>query len=313
MLLLLIGVLIFLAVLMLVLAVTPNAVGPEMARELNILSERQAAPGDPGVPLFGEMELGLRERLIAPALLRAGQLLQRITPAGTLEETRAKLDRAGNPNELTAPQFLGIRTACSALGIVVALIVLRMGLFEGLMNLAVAALVAVLFFLTPDYWLQSKINVRERLIARALPTSLDLMVACAEAGMGLDQALAEVARRRPGPLSDEFLRVLKEIGLGKTRAEAWRDLSRRGGVEDLRNLAAAVYQADQLGSSIGQVLRVQAQTQRKRYSLRVREEAAKLPVKMLFPLVFLIFPSLFVVLLGPAMVSITRSMAFFGN
>lgn len=307
MLLALIAALVFTAVLLLVLAFTDRAAQPGLAEQIASYSGHEAETVGPSSSLVGELDRGIVERLWGPALVRLGTLLQRASPNGTLEATRLKVDRAGSPEGLTALRFMGLRALVTAIGVIVAAAVLQGHYFPQPMNLMFALLVALFFCLVPDYWLQAKVNARERLIRRALPSTLDLLVACAEAGLGLDQAVSEVARRRPGPLSDELNRLLREIGLGKTRAEAWRDLSHRGGVEDLRNLAAAIYQSEQLGSSIGHVLRVQADAQRRRFALRVREEAAKLPVKMMFPLVFCIFPALFMVILGPALISILRT------
>lgn len=260
------------------------------------------------VPLVAGLDEGFEARLVRPTLARLGRFLQAITPASTLVATRVRLDRAGNPGGLTAMPFLGIRAGFAVTGVAMAILLFRMGAVPGILNLMLAVLVAFAGLLVPDYWLQGHINTREHTIRKDLPPSIDLMVACAEAGLGLDQALTEVMRRRPGPLSDEFSRLIREVALGKTRGEAWRDLSHRVGVDELRNFASAVYQADHMGTSIAQTLRAQAEALRTRHSLWVREEAAKMPVKMMFPLIFFIFPSLFVVVLGPAAVTVLRTL-----
>ena len=262
------------------------------------------------MPIAAGLDQSFHVRVVVPLLMRLGRLLEMITPARTLAAARLRVERGGSPHGLTAMQFLGLRAASTALGILAGLALLRWPIATGMANGLVAVLAVFAGILLPDYWLERQIEARERAIRVALPYSIDLMVACAEAGLGLDQSLSEVMRRQPGPLAEEFGRLLKEVGLGKTRAEAWRDLSHRVGVEELRLFASAIYQADQMGTSIARVLRGQSDALRARYSMWVREEAAKLPVKMMFPLVFFIFPALFVVVLGPASVNIMRSLAF---
>lgn len=305
-----IEVLWFVSVFYLVLGVLAMRPRPGLNEQLASLSgqERSARVGP--LPIAAGLDQSFHVRVVVPLLMRLGRLLEMITPARTLAAARLRVERAGSPHGLTAMQFLGLRAASTALGVLAGLALLRWPMATGMANGLIAVLAVFAGILLPDYWLERQIEARERAIKVALPYSIDLMVACAEAGLGLDQSLSEVMRRQPGPLADEFGRLLKEVGLGKTRAEAWRDLSHRVGVEELRLFASAIYQADQMGTSIARVLRGQSDALRARYSMWVREEAAKLPVKMMFPLVFFIFPALFVVVLGPASVSIMRSMAF---
>lgn len=280
---------------------------PSLAEQLSSLDPRQATEPQSAPPLVRDLDGTFRERVTAPVLARLGGVVQRLTPTGARDALRLKVERAGNPGRMTAVHFVGLRATVAAIFVVAALVVYyEVQVISGPLNLVIAALVALVGWLLPDYWLQAQINARDRLIRQALPDSIDVLVACAEAGLGLDQAISEVVKRRPGPLSDEFARLLKEINLGKTRVEAWRDLATRTGIDELRSFAAAVYQAEELGTSIAHVLRVQSDSTRTRRTLQIREMAAKLPVKMLFPLVFGIFPALFVVILGPAMVQIYR-------
>jgi tight adherence protein C len=258
--------------------------------------------------LTTDLDGTFRSRITIPILARVGGLVQLLTPRGAAEQIRLKLERAGNPSRVTVPYFIGLRVLSTVAFVGIAVLLLDVLPIAGPLRYVVGALVVLIGLVIPDNWLQGQINSRERLIRRALPDSIDILVTCAEAGLGLEQGLAELIARRPGPLSDEFDRLLKEINLGKTRVQAWRDLAERVHVEGVRGFAASIYQAEELGTSIASVLRVQAQTQRLRRSLQVREEAAKLPVKLLFPLVFFIFPAIFVVLLGPAMVMIMREL-----
>jgi tight adherence protein C len=141
-------------------------------------------------------------------------------------------------------------------------------------------------------------------IIKQLPDSFDLITTCVEAGLGLDAALARVAEKVEGPFAQELRRTLREISLGKMRREAMRELAERTDVQDLTTFVNAVIQAEQMGSSIGSVLRVQSEQLRVRRRQRAEEAAYKAPIKMLFPLVLCIFPTLFIVILGPAVITI---------
>jgi len=172
--------------------------------------------------------------------------------------------------------------------------------------------VGIAGYLMPDYWLRYAASRRQTEITRHLPDALDLMVVCVEAGLGLDAAVARVAsemKLASSALSSEFALVTQEIKAGKPRAQALRDLATRTGVDDLSALVAMLVQTDKLGTSVAQALRTHADTVRTRRRQRAEEAAAKTPVKLVFPLVLCIFPSLFVVILGPAVVTIIRTLA----
>jgi len=177
--------------------------------------------------------------------------------------------------------------------------------------LLLGVLAALAGYLVPDYWLNYSARRRQREIVRHLPDSLDLMVVCVEAGLGLDAALARVAnemRLTSRALSSEFLLVTQETKAGKPRSEALRDLTTRTGVEDLSTLVAMLVQTDRLGTSVAQALRVHADSVRTRRRQRAEEAAAKTTVKLVFPLVLCVFPALLVVVLGPALVTIIRAI-----
>jgi tight adherence protein C len=258
--------------------------------------------------MLQELDGSFQTRVVAPLLAPLGALLQRCTPAGAAEQLELKLDRAGRPGGMGARHFIALRFVSAVASMAVAAGCFMMVPASGWIRMAAAGFVGLIALLIPDYWLQSKINARGAAIRKALPDGLDILVACTEAGLGLDQSLQELISRRPGPLSEEFGRVLNEVNLGKPRQEAWRSLARRVAITDLQGFAAAIHQAEELGTSIAATLRVQAQTIRMRRTLYVRELAQKLPIKMLFPLIFFIFPSLFVVILGPAAVQIYRTL-----
>ncbi len=277
---------------------------PSLAQRLTALQ----AVRDEDLPLDRRLGHGFFARIVAPTLSRLGHVIERLTPGGATGVARAKLERAGSPLGITAAQFMALRALSACAFAFAAVSVYRLGYFDGILNPLFAGGTMAAGLLIPDWALQFCINRRERVMRKELPDMLDLLVASTEAGLGLDQAIREVEGRKRGPLSDEFGRVLKEINLGKTRAEAWRDLTQRTGLDDLRSFASAIYQAEQLGASIANVLRTQSDTLRSRRALKLRELAAKLPTKMLFPLVFFIFPALFVVFLGPALISIYKAL-----
>ena len=155
-------------------------------------------------------------------------------------------------------------------------------------------------FFLPDLWLKSRIDRRQKEIRKALPDALDLLTICVEAGLGLDAAIDRVQAKWENELSLIFARVLREMQLGKLRREALRDMASRVGIPELTSFVAAVIQSEQLGVSMANVLRIQADAMRVKRRQLAEEEAQKAPIKMLFPMAFLIFPSLMIVLLGPA-------------
>ena len=167
-------------------------------------------------------------------------------------------------------------------------------------------------FYLPLIWLNRRIGKRQHDMERALPDALDLLTISVEAGLGFDAAIAKVSEKFDNELGRAFARVNAEVRLGKIRREALRDMANRAGVQDISNFIAAVIQADQLGVSLSKVLRVQSEQMRIRRRQRAEELAAQAPIKMLFPLVFLVFPSIFIVLLGPAAIQIQKIGIFGG-
>jgi tight adherence protein C len=248
-----------------------------------------------------ELSMPFRERVLAPMIRRASGFATRFTPAKTLESTRHKLDLAGNPNNWSPSEFFGIRViACVALGFVLTLA--NVEFFPN--RVMFTLLFATLGFMLPALWLGNKISNRKDSVIKSLPDALDLLTICVEAGLGFDQAIQKVAEKWDNELSRSFARVLHEIRLGKTRRVALRDMAERLDVSDVTSFIAAVIQAEQLGVSIAKVLRIQSDQMRVRRRQRAEEKAHQAPVKMLFPMVFLIFPAIWVVLLGPAILQV---------
>ena len=167
--------------------------------------------------------------------------------------------------------------------------------------------VAALGWLVPEMMMQSKRKEREKQIRKSLPDVLDLLTVSVEAGLGFDAALAKVVERKKGPLADEFALLLQEIRMGKSRRDALREVSERVKIDDITSFIASVIQADQLGVSIANILRIQSAQVRTKRRQQAEEAGMKAPIKMLFPLIFFIFPTLFVVLLGPAIIQVATT------
>jgi len=306
----LIAILIFAAVAVLLIG---SLAETRAARALDRMERMRAATIAPGSPLAQELQRSLYQRVLRPALSRATGIVLSLTPSGAVDDARVKLERAGRPGGLNASSFMFLRTLSLLAGFGAAVVLLSLW-HEGqaLYRYAAAGLLVFIGSSMPQSMLDSAIRNRQRLITRSLPDIIDLLVVSAEAGTGLDGALAEVVRRKKGPMPDEFSRVLTEIRLGKRRREAWSDMAERCDVQDLTNLVAAIHQAEELGVSIANTLRAQSDALRVRRSMQIRTIAATLSTKMLFPMVFCIFPALFVVVLGPGMLSIFDALAGLG-
>ncbi len=254
-----------------------------------------------------ELELPFRQRVLFPLLERIGQLLIRVTPGATLQRLEQRITEAGLSGSLRPLTFLGIRIVLAgALGAATILLVLP-GQNSPLLRLVLPLVMGGLGWLLPSTWLSRRIAQRKRAIQRALPDAIDLLVISVEAGLGFDQALLRVVEKWDNELTREFARTLSELRMGIPRRQALRDLARRVNVDDLNVFIASIVQADQLGVSVSQVLRAQANQMRLRRRQRAQELAHKAPIKMIFPMVFLIFPALYVVILGPAIPRIVEA------
>src|SRR5688572_1790086 len=254
-----------------------------------------------------EMLKSIQERVVAPFAARLGALLGRFTPAGYREAIRDKLVAAGSPAGLDVDRFMTLKVlgACSI--VFWPWFSFKFAALGGFYGMIVTGLMWAICFFGPDVWIQRRTDERQHQIATRLPDVLDLLVISVEAGLGFEQAIDRTVDAVPGALADEFRRMLQETRMGATRAEALRAMDERCQVPELRSFILAMLQADTFGISIGRMLRAQADDMRIRRRQRAQEAAQKAPVKMLFPLIFCIFPSLFVVILGPAVLQITKS------
>ena len=254
-----------------------------------------------------EMSMPFTERVIAPMVRSAAEFVKRFTPERTLESTRHKLDLAGNPQNWSPAEFFGVRAL--AMVVLGGLIFLLLGIAGNEIGttLLMTVVFAALGFFLPALWLGSKIGTRQANIIKSLPDALDLLTVCVEAGLAFDQAMKKVAEKWDDELSFAFARVLQEIQLGRLRRDALRDMANRIELSDVTSFVAAIIQAETLGVSMAKILRIQSDQMRVRRRQRAEEKAHQASIKMLIPMVFLIFPSIWVVLLGPAVLQFIGS------
>jgi tight adherence protein C len=252
----------------------------------------------------------LRQRAIDPLLGSMSALGRRFTPVGYVEKVRQKFTHAGISDQSAVDRFLAIRvaTVVGAVVVFVLLFVLNVLGLSGMVRVAVPGLLAAVLVLGPDSWINKRVEARQREIQTSLPDVLDLLVISVEAGLGFEQAMDRVIHSVPGPLSDEFARVLGETRAGAARADAMRAMDARCGVPELRSFVMSIIQADTFGVSIGRVLRSQAEEMRVKRRQNAEERAQKAPVKMLIPMVFCIFPALFAIILGPAVINMMNGL-----
>jgi len=249
-----------------------------------------------------EESLSFQDRVILPMLRNFAKLTVKFTPEKQLEESRRLIELSGSTMEPAT--FFAMR-----IGVTVGLTLLAILVFWVLPNtqtltnrfLFTAGGAGLGYFL-PVMMMQSKVSRRQQAIVKALPDALDLLVICVEAGLGFDAAMGKVYEKWENELAIAFGRVLREIQLGKLRRDALRDMATRMDVPDITAFTAAIIQADQLGVSMAKILRVQSDQMRVKRRQRAQEKAHQAPVKMMLPMVLLIFPSIWIVLLGPSII-----------
>jgi tight adherence protein C len=251
-----------------------------------------------------ELQQPFFDRTVKPLAARMSGAVARITSSSFSEQTEKRLAMAGNPGDMRVSDWLGMKALAS--GAAFAVLFLLFGLLAGSLGLGLGLGVAGLVggYIIPEFWLGGRVRARQKAIVLQLPDALDLLTISVRAGLAVDAALGKVVEKMKGPLVDEFRRALAEVRVGKSRREALRDIVPRTEVQPLTNFIGAIIQAEQLGVAISKVLQVQSEQLRIERRQRAEEMAAKAPIKMLFPLVGCIFPSLFVVILGPAIILI---------
>ena len=255
-----------------------------------------------------ELQQPLFERMVRPVAQRLAGVTRRFTSSTQVGRTERRLAMAGNPGNLGTSEFLGLKAVVALTASVATFLVLGVLGQNPMLGIVMGAVAVGIGFMAPEFWLGRRIRGRQRLILRAIPDTLDLLTISVRAGLGFDAALGKVTEKMHGPVPDEFRRGLAEIRMGKTRREALRAIVARTEVAALTSFIGAVIQAEQLGVSISKVLEVQSEQLRIERRQRAEEMAAKAPIKMLLPLVGCIFPALFVVILGPAIILIMTNL-----
>ena len=256
-----------------------------------------------------ELARPARERLVKPLYNTALTVARRFTPAGARDAIRRKLVMAGSPFGWDPDRVLVAKVACLTGGMVLGLLFLAVFSFAWPLRVLGFLAISLLGYWLPNIVLTNAVQRRQSEVRSALADSIDLLTICVEAGLGFDAALAHVSKNTSGPLADEFYRTLQEVQLGRSRNEAMRNLADRSNVPELRAFVLAMVQADIFGVSVANVLRVQAKDMRIKRRQLAEERAMKVPIKVLFPVLFCIFPALFVVILGPAVMRIADVFA----
>lgn len=280
---------------------------PGVRRSLDVVNA--LAPLEVGELREAELAAPFAERVLDPVLRHFVGIGRRLTPDERMQRVRYRLDLAGNPAGWDPDRVVGLKALCALLGLVLGL--LLPPLF-GIGALPTVAFVLVGTFggwYLPGLWLYQVAYDRSERIRRDLPDALDLMTISVEAGLAFDAAMAHVAQRTRGPLAREFFRVRQEMQIGTSRADAMRALSERTDVSELKGFLGAMVQADELGVPVAGVLRVQAGEMRIKRSQRAEELAQKVPVKIVFPLITCIMPCLFIVVMGPAVITVIRNFS----
>jgi tight adherence protein C len=280
-------------------------------KETSPLQQRLAEYGARPLTLE-ELELSqpFSERVLKPLMKGSARFVTRFMPKQYVESTRMKLEAAGNPNNWSAADFLGVRGLAGAVMAAAPFLLLNVLGAPFSQRILFAILLGLLGFQFPVLWLGSKIRSRKTEILKAMPDALDLLTISVEAGLGFDAAMSKVNEKWDNELSRGFGRAIAEMRMGQSRRDALRAMAARMDVPEVTAFIAAVIQADQLGVSIAKVLRIQSEQMRIRRRQRAEEKAQQAPLKMTFPLVLLIFPSIYIILLGPAILILIHSNVF---
>ncbi len=237
-------------------------------------------------------------RVISPRLTAIGQFFLRLTPMGVLNSIEHRLVIAGNPYGMGARGFLGFQFIAIIIGFALAVAVFSRGTAR--LNMVTGILLIVSALIVPSLWLLRAGRRRQEAVRKGLPDALDMLSVCASAGLGFDQSLQQVGEQWGTEVGHEFSRTVTELNMGLTRQESLRNMADRVEIIELSTFVSLIIQAEQLGMSIAETLHTQAEQMRMFRRFRAEEQIQKIPTKMLFPIAFLIFPSILVVVLGPA-------------
>jgi tight adherence protein C len=275
---------------------------PSRERQVSV---RRAATYGKFRTALGERDQPFRDRVVDPAKERLAGVVLKIHPKTTMDSVRVKLLAAGMGRTVTPTGFLAAKSAFGIGGLVLG------AFFGGAVSGGAGVLLFGLAlggigFIGPDYVVSMRARKRRESIKSQLPDALDLLAVSVEAGLGFDGAISKLTDHMEGPLTEEFSLTLNEIRIGEGRSEALKKLSERCDTPEVSGFTRAIIQADQLGISLGRILRVQATDSRLRRQAAAEEKAMKAPIKMLFPTVMFIFPAMFLVILGPAFLNLSK-------
>ena len=246
-----------------------------------------------------ELSGSFMTRTIMPFFRQMGNLLGRLTPAHSMDSLRRQLYIAGYPLGIGPREFFGMRIAFMILGVFLAYLIVRRGISSN--SLLIGFLVLLVCFLFPIIWLRLMLSARQDKMRKGLPDALDMLSVCADAGLGFDQSLQRVSEHWTTPIGLELGRVVSEMEMGLSRREALRNLADRLAVSEISSFVSVILQSEQLGMSIADTLHAQAEQMRVERRFRAQEKARIMPIKMLIPLAFMIFPAIIAVILGPAL------------
>ena len=279
---------------------------PERERMLSF--RRAAAYGRRREKKQPSLQGSLRSRALMPAMEQAARAVLRLNPKMSVETVQLRLLSAGLGRRVSPMAFLATKGFAAVGGLLFGFLVI--GTARGMgTGIAMGAAFGALGFVAPDFVLNRKIRSRQERLSADLPDALDLLAVSVEAGLGFDAAVAKITEQVEGPLGEEFALTLNEMRIGESRQEALKKLAERTGIPEIGAFSRAIIQADQFGISLGRILRVQAVDTRHRRQIAAEEKAMKAPVKMLFPTVIFIFPSMFIVILGPAFLNLTKVLS----
>jgi len=251
-----------------------------------------------------ETRRSVNDRIVGPMTQQIADITQKILPKADPNEIHARLMAAGLSRSMSPQMYLALKGGLVTTALVVGILMAASGAMPPIMGMMIALGGGALCFSAPDFYINNRVRARRELMRSDLPNVLDLLCVSVEAGLGFDAAVSKLSERMEGPLVDEFGLVLHEMRIGESRSAALKSLSDRVDVPEVAQFCRAIIQADQLGIALSRILRVQSHDMRIRRQLSAEEKAMKAPVKMLFPTVVFIFPSMFVVALGPAAISL---------
>ncbi len=275
----------------------------QVSRSLKALRSIQGLPAD----MRAEYDRPFSERVLKPGRGRLVAVGHRLTPAGRVEKLRQRLEAAGSPPGWDVERLLAIKVLGAVVGFLLGMLGYLVLGASPLVGIGSTVTLVLVGFFAADLAIYQIAYNRRAQVRKDLPDALDLLTITVEAGLAFDAALTQVSRNNEGPLAEEFTRVLQEMQIGKSRGEALTAVADRVDIPELKSFVTAVVQADALGIPIATVLRIQAKEMRTKRSQRAEEAAMKVPVKILFPLIFCIMPALFVVIMGPPGIGIFRS------